>query len=276
MGADIINNRPKISYTKPYLTGQEVKEISNCLTNRKLSGGGEYSKRAESKLSEITKVEGTYLTNSCTEGLEMAYLLCDFKPGDEIIMPSFNFTSAAAVALSLGLVPVFADIDSETLNLDPKSVEKVLTKKTKGIIPIHYAGVPAKIKELKDLAESQNAFLIEDNAHSLGTVIYGTPAGAFSHCSTLSFHATKNIQCGEGGALQSSDSNILERGHVVREKGTNRRKFLDGQIDKYTWVDLGGSFLPNEYTAAFLCAQLDAYSEITEKRKSIWQKYKLK
>lgn len=264
----------QIKFSEPFLVGEELNYISQCLSSGQISGDGNFTRACEDVLSEISETKETLLTTSCTDALEMALLLCDLDPGDEVLIPSYNFSSAPAVALSLGLVPVFVDIDPVNLNIDPNLIEPAITKKTRGIIPIHYGGVPAEIESINELATENNLIVIEDNAHSLGSSLNGKPLGSFSDISTLSFHSTKNVSCGEGGALQTSNDKFIDRAHILREKGTNRRSFIDGYVDKYTWVDMGGSFLPSEYTAAYLLAQLESYKEIQQKRIQIWNTYR--
>ncbi|NBO25918.1 MAG: dTDP-4-amino-4,6-dideoxygalactose transaminase [Actinobacteria bacterium] len=264
----------QIKFSEPFLVGEELNYISQCLSSGQISGDGNFTRACEDVLSEISETKETLLTTSCTDALEMALLLCDLDPGDEVLIPSYNFSSAPAVALSLGLVPVFVDIDPVNLNLDPNLIEPAITKNTRGIIPIHYGGVPAEIESINELATKNELIVIEDNAHSLGSSINGKPLGSLSDISTLSFHSTKNVSCGEGGALQTSNDEFIDRAHILREKGTNRRSFIDGHVDKYTWVDMGGSFLPCEYTAAYLLAQLESYKEIQQKRIQIWNTYR--
>jgi dTDP-4-amino-4,6-dideoxygalactose transaminase len=264
----------QIKFSEPFLVGEELNYISQCLSSGQISGDGRFTRECEDILSTISKTKETLLTTSCTDALEMALLLCDLEPGDEVLIPSFNFSSAPAVALSLGLVPIFVDIDPVNLNIDPNLIEPAITKRTRSIIPIHYGGVPAEIDSINELASRNNLIVIEDNAHSLGSSLNGKPLGSYSDVSTLSFHSTKNISCGEGGALQTSNVEFIDRAHILREKGTNRRSFIDGNVDKYTWVDLGGSFLPSEYTAAYLLAQLENYEEIQQNRIQMWNTYR--
>jgi dTDP-4-amino-4,6-dideoxygalactose transaminase len=214
------------------------------------------------------------MTHSCTAALEMSATLLDIKPGDEIIMPSYTFVSTANAFVLRGGVPVFVDIRKDTLNINEKLIEQSITSKTRAIVPVHYVGVACEMNTICDIAKKYNLAVIEDAAQGIMAKYRGKPLGSFGEFGCLSFHETKNIHCGEGGALLINRENYIERAEIIREKGTNRSKFFRGQVDKYRWVDIGSSYLPGELTAAFLAAQLENAEKITQKRLSIWNKYK--
>lgn len=236
------------------------------------SGSYPYSSKAEALMNCFV---GGYnlLTASCTQALEMSLLLHNVNPGDEVIMPSFNFTSAPAVVSSFGATPVFADIKTEDCNIDPDSILDVLSEKTKAIIVVNYAGNPCNFEMLKKIALDNNLALIEDNAHGLGSKLSGRPLGTFGDVGCHSFHYTKNLHCGEGGAITLNSPDLIERAQIVREKGTNRWQFSQGRIDKYTWIDKGGSFLLSDFLSRILCSQLDNFQIIQENRLGTWNYY---
>ncbi len=213
------------------------------------------------------------LTHSCTAALEMTALLANLKPGDEVIMPSYTFVSTANAFVLRGVTPVFVDIRADTLNLDETKLDGAITARTKAIVPVHYAGVGCEMDTICAIAERNNLLVIEDAAQAVSASYKGKMLGSIGHMAALSFHETKNVICGEGGALLINDASFVERAEIIREKGTNRSKFFRGNVDKYTWVDLGSSFLPGELTAAFLAAQLDASAEILRRRLAIWNSY---
>jgi dTDP-4-amino-4,6-dideoxygalactose transaminase len=262
-----------IPFNRPYLTGRELAYIQQAAAAAQLAGNGRFTRRCQSWLEERIGARRVLLTHSCTAALEMAALLIDAQPGDEVIMPSFTFVSTANAFVLRGARPVFVDIRPDTLNIDEAQVEAAITSRTKAIVLVHYAGVACAMDRLMDVANRHGIIVIEDAAHALLSRYRDRPLGAFGHLATLSFHETKNVISGEGGALVINDPRFVERAEIVWEKGTNRSKFFRGQVDKYTWVDLGSSFLPGELTAAFLWAQLEQADAITARRLDIWNKY---
>lgn len=267
------NTKLHIPFNKPYMTGKELDYISQAHTNGKLAGDGPFTKKCHTWLENITHCKKVLLTHSCTAALEMAAILINIQPGDEIILPSYTFVSSANAFVLRGAVPVFVDVRSDTLNIDETKIEAAITTKTKAIIPVHYAGVACEMDTIMAIANKYNLFVIEDAAQGIMANYKGRPLGSIGHLGALSFHETKNIISGEGGALLINDENFIERAEIIREKGTDRSRFFRGQVDKYTWVDIGSSFLPGELTASFLCAQLEQADNITQRRVKIWQKY---
>jgi len=262
-----------LNFNRPYATGREFGYIQEAIDNRHLSGRGPFDTRCAEWLEEWSGSHKALLTFSCTSALEMAAILAGIGPGDEVIMPSFTFVStASSVALQHG-VPVFAEIKPDTLSLDPAAVAAALTPRTKAILPVHYAGVPCDMDEHLAIARDHDLLVIEDAAQAILSRYRGRPAGSLGHLGCLSFHETKNVICGEGGALLVNEEQWVERAEILQEKGTNRSQFLRGQVDKYTWVDLGSSFLTSEINAAFLWAQLESAEEITDSRRAIWAAY---
>jgi len=262
-----------IPFNKPTPTGKELFYISQALNNNALAGDGVFTKKCEKIIQEKANVKKTLLTHSCTAALEMAAILADIKPGDEIIMPSYTFVSTANAFVLRGGIPVFVDIRHDTLNIDEKLIEAAITEKTKAIVPVHYAGIGCEMDTIMQIATNYNLMVIEDAAQGIYAKYKGRHLGSIGHFAAYSFHETKNIISGEGGALLINDDKFMERAEIIREKGTNRKKFFQGLVDKYTWVDIGSSFLPSEIIAAFLFAQLEQGEEITEKRISIWNRY---
>lgn len=254
------------------MTGRELLLISQAHANEKLSGDGPFTKRCHTWLEQQTGAQKALLTHSCTAALEMAALLLDLNPGDEVIMPSYTFVSTANAFVLRGAVPVFVDIRKDTLNLDETLVESAITAKTKAICVVHYAGVACEMDAILDIARRHALYVVEDAAQGIFSTYKGKPLGAIGDIGCLSFHETKNIISGEGGALLLRDS-FAERAEIIREKGTNRSKFFRGQVDKYTWVDIGSSYLPSELVAAFLAAQIEAGEYITERRMDLWHSY---
>jgi dTDP-4-amino-4,6-dideoxygalactose transaminase len=262
-----------LPFNRPHTTGREFDYIREAIETGHLSGNGPFSARCSVELERVTGASTVLLTSSCTGALEMSALLADIRPGDEVIVPSFTFvTSASAFALR-GAVPVFVDIRPDTLNLDETLLEAAITERTRAIVPIHYAGVASEMDPICELAGAHGITVIEDAAHGLLSRYRGRPLGGIGDLATFSFHETKNVICGEGGALVVNSPSFADRAHVLQEKGTNRRAFLVGQVDKYTWVDLGSSFAPSEILAAFLLAQLEEAERITASRLAIWQRY---
>lgn len=262
-----------IPFNKPHFFGTEFDYISQALARGHISGDGEFTKKAQAKLESDLPGSKVLLTTSCTDALEMAALLLDLRPGDEIIMPSFTFVSTANAFVLHGGRPVFADISPTTLNIDPDHIERLITPRTRAICVVHYAGVGCEMDRICELARRHGLVLIEDNAHGLFGGYKGKALGTFGQLATLSFHETKNITSGEGGALVINDASLVERAEILREKGTNRSKFFRGQVDKYTWVDKGSSFLPSDIIAAVLLAQLERRDEIQSRRKELWDRY---
>ncbi|MBP1694854.1 MAG: dTDP-4-amino-4,6-dideoxygalactose transaminase [Deltaproteobacteria bacterium] len=238
-----------------------------------ISGDGLFTKKCHSLLEKLLGVHKVLLTTSCTHALEMAALLLDIRPGDEVIVPSFTFVSTVNAFVIFGARPVFVDIRPDTFNLDETQIEKHVTSRTKAIMTVHYAGVGCEMDEISGIAASHGIPVVEDNAHGLFGRYKGKYLGTFGRLATQSFHETKNFTCGEGGALLINDANYIERAEIIREKGTNRSRFFRGQVDKYTWVDVGSSYLPSDILAAFLYAQLEVREEIQAKRKRIWEYY---
>jgi dTDP-4-amino-4,6-dideoxygalactose transaminase len=262
-----------IPFNRPFLTGRELAYIQQAAAAAQLAGNGRFTKRCQSWLEERIGARRVLLTHSCTAALEMAALLLDLAPGDEVIMPSFTFVSTANAFVLRGATPVFVDIRPDTLNIDETQVEAAITPRTKAIVLVHYAGVSCEMDRLMAMANRRGIAVIEDAAHALLSRYRDRPLGGFGHLATLSFHETKNVISGEGGALVINDARFVERAEILWEKGTNRSKFFRGQVDKYTWVDVGSSFLPGELTAAFLWAQLEQADAITAQRLKIWNAY---
>lgn len=262
-----------IPFNKPWLNGKELYYIANVIQGGHASGDGVYTKKCHALLEQTLGVPKALLTTSCTDALEMAALLLDIQAGDEVILPSFTFVSTANAFVLRGARPVFADVHSDTLNLDETQIERLITARTKAIVPVHYAGVACEMNAILDIARRYDLAVIEDNAHGLFGSYKGRYLGTFGTLATQSFHETKNFTCGEGGALLVNDSRYFERAEIIREKGTNRSRFFRGQVDKYTWVDIGSSFLPSDLLAAFLYAQLEAREQIQAMRKRVWTYY---
>lgn len=255
------------------MTGKELWYISQAHAAGHLAGDGEFTKKCHAWLETRTGARKALLTHSCTAALDMAAILADLQPGDEVIMPSYTFVSTANAFVLRGAVPVFVDIRPDTLNIDETRIEKAITDKTRVIIPVHYAGVGCEMDVIMDIAQRHDLLVIEDAAQGIMSTYKGRPLGSIGHMATLSFHETKNIISGEGGALLINDPALVERGEIVREKGTNRSQFFRGQVDKYSWVDIGSSFLPGDIIAAFLWAQMEEAESITRRRLDIWHTY---
>lgn len=262
-----------IPFNKPYMTGQELVNITHAHANGHLSGDGPFTKQCHAWLNERTGAQASLLTHSCTAALEMAALLLDLVPGDEVIMPSYTFVSTSNAFVLRGAVPVFVDIRADTLNIDETLIEAAITPRTKAVCVVHYAGVSCEMDAILDIAARHGLAVVEDAAQGIMSTYKGRPLGTIGDLGALSFHETKNIISGEGGALLCRDRQHAERAEIIREKGTNRSRFFRGQVDKYTWVDVGSSFLPGEITAAFLAAQMDSAEDITQRRLAIWERY---
>ncbi len=262
-----------IPFNKPHMTGKELWNIALAHANGHLAGDGSFTKRCQDWLESITGTCRALLTHSCTASLEMAAILADIREGDEVIMPSYTFVSTANAVVLRGGVPVFIDIRRDTLNLDETLIEQALTPKTKAIIPVHYAGVGCEMDPIMSLAAARKLLVIEDAAQGFMSSYKGRQLGNIGHLGALSFHETKNIISGEGGALLVNDKGLIERAEIVREKGTDRSKFFRGEVDKYTWQDIGSSYLPSDLVAAFLWAQIEEARNITDARLSSWGYY---
>ena len=262
-----------LPFNKPYITGKEIDNISQAHANGHLSGDGEFTKKCNSWLEQRIGCHKALLTHSCTGALEMAAILADIQPGDEVIMPSYNFVSSANAFVLRGAVPVFVDIRDDTLNIDEALIEEAISEKTKVILVVHYAGVGCNMDAIMAIAARHKLFVVEDAAHGIMSTYKGQALGSIGHMGTLSFHETKNITSGEGGALLINDPALVSRAEIIREKGTNRSQFFRGQIDKYTWVDIGSSYLPGEIIAAFLWAQMNEAENITSLRLDLWNLY---
>lgn len=247
--------------------------MAQALGSGHLSGDGPFTRRCGEVLRTEFGHEHALLTTSCTDALEMSSLLLELRPGDEVIVPSFTFVSTVNAFVLLGAKPVFVDVDPRTLNVDARTIQEHMTERTRAVVVVHYAGVGCDMDEITALAEAHSLMLIEDNAHGLGGSYRGRPLGSFGAVAALSFHETKNFTCGEGGALVVNDSSLLDRAQIIREKGTNRAQFILGKVDKYSWVDIGSSFLPADLLAAVLLAQLESKEHIEHRRKSIWTRY---
>ncbi len=263
----------RIPFNKPPYLGPETDAMAQAIQSSHLSGDGQFTKRCHSLLEQITGAGKVLLTTSCTHALEMAALLLDVQPGDEVIIPSFTFVSTVNAFVLRGARPVFADIRPDTLNLDENQLEKLITPHTRAIVPVHYAGVGCEMDAIRQIADAHHLMVIEDNAHGLFGTYKGKPLGTFGSLATQSFHETKNITCGEGGALLINDPALFERAEILREKGTNRSRFFRGMVDKYTWVDIGSSYLPSEILAAYLSVQLEHHEQIQARRREIWEQY---
>jgi dTDP-4-amino-4,6-dideoxygalactose transaminase len=262
-----------IPFNKPYMTGRELDYIADAVQSGHLSGDGQYTKRCHAFLEAALGVPKALLTTSCTHALEMAALLLDLQPGDEVIVPSFTFVSTVNAFVLRGAKPVFIDVRPDTLNLDETQLERLITPRTRAVVPVHYAGVGCAMDVIGEIAARHGLAVIEDNAHGLFGQYRGKHLGTFGALATQSFHETKNFTCGEGGALLINDPALVERAEIIREKGTNRSRFFRGMVDKYTWVDVGSSYLPSDALAAYLWAQFEARDDIQARRERLWHRY---
>lgn len=263
----------KIPFNKPFIVGKELGNIATAVDEAHLSGNGPFTERCHRWLEQRLGCTKALLTHSCTGALEMAAMLCGIEPGDEIVMPSFTFVSTANAFVLRGGVPVFVDIRKDTLNIDETLIEQAITPRTKAIVPVHYAGAACAMDEIIEIAESCGLFVVEDAAQALLSVYKNRNLGSIGHLGCLSFHETKNIISGEGGALLINDEKFVERGEILWEKGTNRKQLFRGELDQYTWVDIGSSFLPSELVGAFLYAQLEQADKIIDARIRIFEQY---
>jgi dTDP-4-amino-4,6-dideoxygalactose transaminase len=263
----------RIPFNRPFATGNELDYVRSAIATPKLSGDGSFTARCHALLEQSLGIQKALLTSSCTHALEMAALLLDIRPGDEVIVPSFTFPSAANSFVLRGGKPVFVDIRPDTLNIDENQIEQRITARTKAIFLVHYAGVGCEMDTIMAIARRHGIAVVEDNAHGLYGRYRGRYLGTLGQLGTLSFHETKNFTCGEGGTLLINDANFNERAEILREKGTDRSRFFRGEVDKYTWVDVGSSYLPSDLLAAFLHAQLEHRDQIQSMRRQIWDTY---
>ena len=265
----------KIPFNRADIGSRDLALLSKSISDGHISGNGPFTKQAESEISRVIGSHKTLLTTSCTHALEMSALLLNLKTGDEVIVPAFTFVSTASAFMLYGAKPVFVDVQHDTLNINPESVEAAITERTRAICVVHYGGVACEMKKLSEIAKRHDLVLIEDNAHGLFAKYEHQYLGTFGSLATQSFHETKNITCGEGGALIVNDPKLAERAEILREKGTDRTKFLRGQVDKYTWVDVGSSWVISDLLAAILCGQLERADDIYVKRMRIWNRYNI-
>ena len=263
----------KIPFNRPYISGAELLNIDAAHAKGQMAGDGDFTKQCQSWLQKRVGSRKALLTHSCTASLEMAAILADLQPGDEVVMPSYTFVSTANAFALRGAVPVFVDIRPDTLNLDEKLLEEAINERTRAVCPVHYAGVGCEMESIMAIADRHGLMVIEDAAQGVLSNYRGRALGAIGNLGAFSFHETKNIISGEGGALLVNDPVLAERAEIIREKGTNRSQFFRGQVDKYTWVDIGSSYLPGEIIAAFLLAQMEEADAITARRLAIWEKY---
>ena len=263
----------QIPFNRPCAVGKELEYIGQAINNGHLSGDGPFTNKCQALLEQVLDAPRILLTTSCTHALELAALVLDTRPGDEVIVPSFTFVSSTNAFILRGARPVFIDIRPDTLNLDETHLEQLITPRTKAVVPVHYAGVGCEMDAILEITQQHGIKVVEDNAHGLFGTYKGRQLGALGCMAAQSFHETKNLTCGEGGALVINDRQLIERAEIIREKGTNRSRFFRGEIDKYTWVDIGSSYLPSDALAAFLYAQLEAREQIQARRKRIWEYY---
>jgi len=262
-----------IKFNVPPVTGKEIEYIHDVISNKHLSGDGKYTKLCNDWIEHNIGTRKALLTTSCTHALEMAALLIDVQPEDEIIMPSYTFVSTANAFVLRGAKIIFVDIRPDTMNIDENKIELAITAKTKAIVAVHYAGVACEMDKIMELAEKYNLYVIEDAAQAMMSSYKGKKLGTIGHLGTFSFHETKNFVSGEGGALLVNDERLIERAEIIREKGTNRSQFIRGQVDKYTWQDIGSSYLPSEIVAAYLYAQLENIEQLFKRRMNLWNRY---
>ncbi|HVW01502.1 MAG TPA: dTDP-4-amino-4,6-dideoxygalactose transaminase [Planctomycetaceae bacterium] len=264
---------PRVPFNSPFTTGREFDYIRRAIENMHVSGDGMFTRKCQALLEQTLGAPRVLLTTSCTDALEMSALLLDLEPGDEVIVPSFTFVSTANAFALRGAKIVFADVRPDTLCLDESQLAALITPRTRAVVPVHYGGIACEMETISQLARDRGLAVIEDNAHGLFGAYRNRPLGTWGQLATLSFHETKNISCGEGGALVINDPGLIERAEIIREKGTNRSRFFRGEVDKYTWVDLGSSHLPSDMLAAYLFAQLEEREAIQAARRRIWECY---
>jgi len=266
-------NKLKVDFNRPVILGNELEYMKQAIESGHISGDGAFTKKCHAFLEEKFGVRRALLTTSCTHALEMSAILLDIRPGDEVIIPAFTFVSTVNAFVLRGARPVFLDIRPDTLNLDESRLEAALTPRTKAVVPVHYAGVACEMDSIMDIAAAHHLAVVEDNAHGLFGKYQGKYLGTFGCLAAQSFHETKNFTSGEGGALLINDPVLVERAEIIREKGTNRSRFFRGQVDKYTWVDIGSSYLPSDILAAFLFAQFEQHEKIQLHRRQVWELY---
>jgi len=263
----------KVDFNRPVVVGNEFEYMKQAVENGHISGDGPFTKKCHAFFEKELGIQKALLTTSCTHALEMSAILLDIQPGDEVIIPDFTFVSTVNAFVLRGAKPVFLDVRPDTLNLDESKLEEAITPRTKAIVPVHYAGVGCEMNSIMEIAERHGIAVVEDNAHGLFGKYKGKYLGTFGSMASQSFHETKNFTSGEGGALLINDPVFVERAEIIREKGTNRSRFFRGQVDKYTWVDIGSSYLPSDILAAFLFAQLEQREKIQLHRKQVWEMY---
>lgn len=263
----------RIPFNKPSVVGSELTYVGQALAGGHASGDGPFTRRAQDMLEKSFGAKRVLLTTSCTAALELAALLCDLKPGDEVIVPSYTFVSTANAFVLRGAKPVFVDVRPDTLNIDERLIEQAITPRTRAIFPIHYAGIACEMDAIMEIADSHGLLVVEDAAQGVGARYKGRWLGTLGHLGCYSFHETKNFSCGEGGALVINNAAMEHRAEILREKGTNRGQFMRGQADKYTWVDVGSSYLPSDMLAAFLVGQVENMEKITSRRGEIFERY---
>lgn len=262
-----------IPFNKPPFVGSELRYVEQAINNKKICGDGEFTKRCNKWIEDTFQCQKVLLTTSGTSALEMAAILCDLKPGDEVILPSYTFSTTATAFVGIGAKLVFVDIRPDTMNIDEKKIEKAITKKTKVIVPVHYAGIACEMDTIMDIANRYDLLVVEDAAQGVMSTYKGKALGTIGHFGCYSFHETKNYSMGEGGALLINNKEFNDRAEIIREKGTNRSRFFRGQVDKYTWVDYGSSFLPSDMNAAYLWGELEVADEINKARLDLWETY---
>jgi len=264
----------EIPFNKPFIAGKELYYIAQAVALGNISGDGQFTRNCSRLIEERFGIHKALMTPSCTAALEMAAMLCGLGPGDEVIMPSFTFVSTANAVVRLGAKPVFVDIRPDTLNIDDDLIEEAITPRTKAIFPVHYAGVGCEMDRIMTIAEKYGLLVVEDAAQGVNAFYDRRALGSIGHLGCFSFHETKNYICGEGGALSINSPDLVERAEIIRDKGTNRKQFFRGQVDKYTWVDIGGSYVPSELCCAFLYGQLELLDQIAERRRAIYEVYR--
>ena len=264
---------PNIPFNKPFIAGRELEYIAEAVENGHIAADGKFTRQCSAFLEERFGFEKVLMTPSCTAALELAAMLCELGPGDEVIMPSFTFVSTANAVVRTGATPCFVDIREDTLNLNEQLIEAAISQRTKAIMPVHYAGVSCEMDEINRIAAKHGLYVIEDAAQSLNSTYQGKALGGLGHFAGFSFHETKNFVCGEGGALCVNDAKFIERAEILRDKGTNRKQFFRGEVDKYTWVDVGSSYVPSELACAFLFGQFEFLEKISERRQEIYREY---
>jgi len=264
----------KIPFNKPFVAGKELYYIAQAVTMGNLAGDGYFTQQCSRLFEERFGIHKVLMTPSCTAALEMAAILCELVPGDEVILPSYTFVSCANALVRVGAKPVFVDVREDTLNINENLIERAITNKTKAILAVHYGGIGCEMDRIMVIAKKHNLLVIEDAAQGVGAYYNGRALGSIGHLGTYSFHETKNYICGEGGALCINEPGMIRRAEIIRDKGTNRSEFFRGEVDKYTWVDIGSSYVPSEIACAFLYAQLEMMSVISERRKNIYKQYR--